>query len=158
MKFYNQKDYEELIKQKKINFVLVICFATLFAISLLVFILISSYKTRVLFSVIASLAGIVIVLFEIFFIGKYRYLKRLSNEYSVLLNSQGKEIKCEILECSDFLTTLPDKSRCYEVMVNVNETKSIYYLSEIFDRELIKAGVCKISVNSDYITGVEYES
>ena len=157
MKFYNQDDYNKILKQKKLNLFLVIGFSILFVILLTVFILVSTFKTRFIFSLVASLIDFVVIVFEIFFVGKYLYLKRISNEYSTLMESKEEVIKCEILECSDFLTTLPDKSRCYEVMVKKDEQQSIYYLSEIFNREDIKPGMCELSISSDYIKGVKYE-
>ena len=157
MKFYNQEDYLKLNKQKNLNLILIIGLSVLFVAVLLVSIFISNYKTRFIFSLITSLIDFIIVVFLIYFVGKYIYLKRINNEYFTLLESNDEIVKCEILEVSDFLTTLPDKSRCYEVMVMAEDKQSVYYLSEIFDRESIKTGYCELSVNSDYIKGVKYE-
>ena len=145
MKFYNQEDYQKLLKQKKLNLLFVIGFVILFVLVLVGLIIASSYKTRMLFSIIASVIELIVVVFTLFFTGKYLYLKRLSNEYKVLLESKEDTIKCTVLACSDFLTTLPDKSRCYD------------YLSEIFDRDNIKPGLCEISISNDYVVGVKYE-
>ena len=157
MKFYNQEDYLKLNKQKNLNLILIIGLSVLFVAVLLVFIFVSNYKTRFIFSLITSLIDFIIVVFLIYFVGKYLYLKRINNEYFTLLESNDEIVKCEVLEVSDFLTTLPDKSRCYEVMVMVEDKQSVYYLSEMFDRESIKTGYCELSVNSDYIKGVKYE-
>ena len=157
MKFYNQEDYQKLLKQKKINLLFVIGFVILFVLVLTGLIIASSYKTRMLFSIIASVIELIVVVFTLFFTGKYLCLKRLSNEYKVLLESKEDTIKCTVLACSDFLTTLPDKSRCYEVLIQSEDKQSIFYLSEIFDRDNIKPGLCEISISNDYVVGVKYE-
>lgn len=154
---YNEKDLNEIIKLKKRNLFLVILFFVLFAASLVVFLVVSSYKYRILFSILASVIGLALALFAIYFFYRLMYLKRIETEYSVLLSSDDTSINCEILECSDFLTTLPDKSRCYEVLVRTKDKDSIYYLSEIFDKEEFKPGMCKILVSYDYIKGYQYE-
>ena len=155
---YNDNDLRELTKLKKRNLFLSLLFFALFVISLIIFVVVSTYKTRILFSITSSVVGFVLVAFGIFFISKFSYFKRLETEYQTLLNKEEKTIKCEILECSDFLTTLPDKSRCYEVLIKTDEREIAYYLSEIFNREDIKPGKCKIVVSYDYIKGYQYES
>ena len=157
MKFYNQEDYLKIDKQKKVNILLIIIMCVLFVAILLTAIFVSNYKTRFIFSLVTSLVEVVIVVFFIYFIGKYSYLKRIKNEYFILLESKDEVIRGEILEVSDFLTTLPDKSRCYEVMVKVDDKETIYYLSMIFDREYLNEGSCELLVSSDYINGVKYE-
>lgn len=157
MRFYRQEDLNNINKKKKSSLIFVIAFAVTFVITLLVFVIISTYKTRLLFSIISSVIEIIIVIFEIYFIGKYLYLRRISNEYATLLNAKDEIIRCEILSCSDFFTTLPDRSRCYEVLVKKEDEESIYYLSEIFNRDDIKPGICEVAVSSDYIKGVKYE-
>ena len=157
MKFYNQEDYQKLLKQKKLNLLFIIGFAILFVLVLVGLIIASSYKTRMLFSIITSVIELTVVVFILFFIGKYLYLRRISNEYKILLESNPTYINCTILACSDFLTTLPDKSRCYEVLIQKEDKQSIFYLSEIFDRENIKLENCEISISNDYIVGVKYE-
>ena len=154
---YNEIDLNKLTKSKKRNLLLMILFFALFVISLVAFLLLSSYKNRILFSILASVIGLCFVLVAIYFVYRFAYLKRLVTEYSTLLGSSGTSVNCEILECSNFLTTLPDKSRCFEVLVKVNDKESIYYLSEIFDREDFKPGKCKILVSYDYIKGYQYE-
>ena len=158
MNFYKQEDYEKILKKKKINLIFIISLAVLFASLLVVFIILSTYKTRILFSIIASSVEFIVVGFEIYFIAKYFYLKRIANEYNFLLSSNGEVIVCEVVACSDFLTTLPDKSRCYEVLTKKYDLESIYYLSEIFSKDDIKPGTCKLTVCSDYIVGVKYEN
>ena len=157
MKFYNQEDYQKLLKQKKLNLLFIIGFVILFVLVLVGLIIASSYKTRMLFSIITSVIELIVVVFALFFIGKYLYLRRISNEYATLLNAKDEIIRCEILSCSDFFTTLPDRSRCYEVLVKKEDEESIYYLSEIFNRDDIKPGICEVAVSSDYIKGVKYE-
>lgn len=154
---YNEKDLLNLEKSKKNILILVIAFALLFAISLLVFILVSTYKTRVVFSIISSVICVVFAIFAAFFAFKRAYFKRICNEYNTLLKEETKEIEGEVLECSSFLTTLPDKSRCYEVLFKTEGKESIFYLSEIFDREELKSGKCKIYVSFDYVKGYCYE-
>ena len=154
---YNEIDLNKLTMLKKRNLLLMILFFALFVISLVTFLLLSSYKNRILFSTLASVIGLGFVLVAIYFVYRFAYLKRLVTEYSTLLGSEDVSIKCEILECSDFLTTLPDKSHCYEVLVKVNDKENIYYLSEIFDREDFKPGKCKVLVSYDYIKGYQYE-
>lgn len=155
---YNDNDLLEIAKSKKRNLFLSLMFFTLFVISLIIFVIVSTYQTRVLFSIISSVVGFGFVAFGIFFLSKFSYLKRLENEYQTLLTSEEKTIKCEILECSDFLTTLPDKSRCYEVLTKAEDKETIYYLSEIFNRDDFKPGKCKIVVSYDYIKGYQYEN
>ena len=157
MKFYNQEDYLKIDKQKKTNLLLIIILSVLFVVILLTAIFVSNYKTRFIFSLVTSLVEFVIVVFLIYFVSKYLYLKRIKNEYFILLESKDKVIRGEILEISDFLTTLPDRSRCYEVMVKVDDKETVYYLSMIFDREYLKVGPCELIVSSDYIKGVKYE-
>lgn len=156
MKLYNQEDYFKITKKKNAHLFFIFLLAFLFVATLIVFILISSFKTKTLFSVLSSIIELAIAVFLIFFIDKYFYLKRLHNEYLYLLNNKNHIVKCEVLACSDFLTTLPDKSRCYEVMVKVEDKQSIYYLSEIFNRDETKEGTCELLICSDYIVGVKY--
>ena len=110
-----------------------------------------------LFSILSSVLGFVFVAFAIFFLSKFLFFSRLENEYHTLLNSEESIIECEILECSSFLTTLPDKSRCYEVLIKKDDKETIYYLSEIFNREEIKLGKCCLAFSYDYIKGYQYE-
>ena len=79
MNFYKQEDYEKILKKKKINLIFIISLAVLFASLLVVFIILSTYKTRILFSIIASSVEFIVVGFEIYFIAKYFYLKRIAN-------------------------------------------------------------------------------
>ena len=154
---YNDSDLNELTKAKKKNLFLSLMFFILFVISLAVFIVVSSYKTRILYSIISSFVGFGFIVFAIFFLAKFLYLRRIESEYQTLLNGEEAVVKCEILECSDFLTTLPDKSHCYEVLTKKDEKESIYYLSEIFEREDIKPGKCKLVISYDYIKGYQHE-
>ena len=155
---YNEEGLNQINKEKKTNMWLFALFVFLFVVSTIVFILVSTYETKVVFSIISSVVGSIFVVVAIFFLSKYLYLKRLSFEYETLYTSENKKIQCEILECSSFITTLPDKSKCYEVLIKCNDRESIYYLSNIFDNELIKPGKCLIVVSHDYLKGYQYEN
>lgn len=157
IKLYNDKDLQVIEKKKKLALVFLILSFVLFAIGLTVFLIVSSYKTRLLFSIIASIVETAFVLVGLFFIFKFNYLKRIYVEYKTLQTTAYKKVECEILKCSDFITTLPDRSRCYEVLVSVGDKEVIYYLSEIFNYKDIKEGKALILVASDYIVGYEYE-
>ena len=152
---YNESDLNELTRMKKRNLFIFFIFVFLFVASLTIFIVVSSYKTRLLFSILSSVSGFIFVAFMIFFLSKYFYLRRVENEYRTLLESKETIIKCEVLECSEFLTTLPDKSRCYEVLIKKDDKETIYYLSELFDT--IKPGKCRLVISYDYIKGYQYE-
>ena len=157
IKLYNDKDLQVIEKKKKVALLLLILSFVIFAIGLTVFLILSSYKTRLLFSIIASIFETIVVLIGLYFIFKFNYLKRIYTEYKTLLSSAYKKVECEILKCSDFITTLPDRSRCHEVLVSIDDKEVIYYLSEIFNYKDIKEGKALILVASDYIVGYEYE-
>lgn len=154
---YNEEDLQKIEKEKKANMWLFILFIVLFVGSTLTFILVSNYYTRTLWSIIASVVGSICISLFIYFLAKFIYLKRVFTEYHTLLTSSGKNVKCEVLECSDFITTLPDKSRCYELLTKKDEKETIYYLSELFDPTIFKAGKIVINVSYDYVKGYQYE-
>ena len=157
IKLYNDCDLKVIEKKKNITLFLLILCLSIFVIGLIVFLLISTYKTRLLFSVITSIFETTTILFALFFAFKFNYLKRIYVEYKTLQTTTYKKVHCEILKCSDFITTLPDRSRCYEVLVSIDDKEVIYYLSEIFNYKDIKEGKALILVASDYIVGYEYE-
>lgn len=154
---YNEEDLQKLYKEKKTNMWLFVLFIVLFVASTLTFTLVSNYHSRTLWSIIASVVGSIFVALFIYFLAKFIYLKRTYSEYQTLLTSTGKNIKCEILECSDFITTLPDKSRCYELLTKKDDKETIYYLSELFDTSIFKSGRAVINVSYDYVKGYQYE-
>ena len=155
---YNEEGLKQINKEKKTNLWLFALFVFMFVASITVFILVSTYDTKVAFSIISSVVGSIFVVFAIFFLSKYTYLRRLFFEYETLLISENKKIQCEILECSSFITTLPDRSKCYEILIKYNDKEHIYYLSNIFDNEPIKPGKCLIAVSHDYLKGYQYEN
>ena len=157
IRLYNDKDLKVIENKKKLTLFWLILCLSIFVIGLVVFLLLSSYKTRLLFSIITSIFETVVILFALFFIFKFNYLKRIYGEYKTLHTTTYKKVHCEILKCSDFITTLPDRSRCYEVLVNIDDKEVIYYLSEIFNYKDIKEGKALILIASDYIVGYEYE-
>ena len=154
---YNKEGLLRIEKEKKMNLYLLILFSALFVISLMLFIVFSAYKTKTLFTILACVADSIFVIFVVLFASKFVYLKRVANEYKTLLESKEEIIHCEILECSKFITTLPDKSRCHEVLVKKDDKESIYYLSELFEIDDIKPGKCVISISYDYLKGYQYE-
>ena len=154
---YNDEDLLKIYKEKKTNMWLFILFIGLFVASTLTFTFVSNYFTRTLWSIIASVVGSIFVALFIFFLAKFVYLKRTYNEYQILLTSEGKNVRCEILECSSFITTLPDKSRCHELLTKKDDKETIYYLSEIFDTSDFKPGKAVINVAFDYVKGYQYE-
>lgn len=154
---YTKSGLEELEQAKKKNLTFMVLSIVFAMISLVIFLFVATYKTRLLFSILSSVITLLFVLIFIYFISKFLYLKRLCFEYSYLLESKDQVIKCEVLKCSDFLTTLPDKSRCYEVMVKKDDKELIYYLSEIFDINDIKEGKCSLVIYNDYLKGYKYE-
>ena len=154
---YTKSGLKEIEKMRKTNLLLTI-FSIVFAmISLVIFLFVANYRTRLLFSILSSVITLIFVFLFIYFLSKFLYLKRLSFEYSYLLKSESSTIKCEVLKCSDFLTTLPDKSRCYEVMIKKDDKEVIYYLSDIFDINEIKEGNCSLVIYIDYLKGYRYE-
>ena len=154
---YNEQDLLKIKKEKKVCAWLLATFVALFVIALTVFLIVSKYQTRLLFSILASVVCSGFVVFVVFFSFKFVYLKRVANEYQTILEGEEKKISLEILECSSFTTTLPDKSRCYEVLTKKDDKETIYYLSELFDIDVIKPGKCVISVSYDYLKGYQYE-
>lgn len=154
---YTEKGLKDIEKLKKRNLFLMCLFIALSLASLVIFLILASYKTRILFSIISSIVVTSFAFLFIFFLFKFLHFKRIQNEYDTLLNSEKDIIKCEVLECSNYLTTLPDKTRCYEVMVLKDNKEVVYYLSEIFDISEIKQGECKLLIFSDYIKGYQYE-
>ena len=154
---YTKNGLEEVNKCKNKNLAFTLVFDIFAVISLIFFAIFANYHTRILFSIISSVVTTVLVFFFIFFFSKLLFVKRIIFEYSYLLEARGEIIKCQILKCSDFLTTLPDKSRCYEVMVKFDNKEVIYYLSEIFDVNEIKEGNYKLKIANDYIKGYQYE-
>ena len=158
MKFlYNEEDLLKIKKEKKVCAWLLATFVALFVIALTVFLIVSKYQTRLLFSILASVTCSIVVIFIMFFSFKFVYLKRVVNEYQTILEGENQNIRLEILECSEFITTLPDKSRCYEVLTKKDDKETIYYLSELFDIDEIKPGKCVIAVSYDYLKGIQYE-
>ena len=156
-KLYNQDDLLKINKEKKKFLILMISFCVLFVVILLICLLLSNYKYRLLWSLLTASLDSITIIFIVYFASRFIYLKRLSSEYETLLNKENIVIECEILECSSFITTLPDRSRCYEVLYKIDDKEQICYLSEIFDREEIKPGKCKIITAFDYLKGYEYE-
>ena len=154
---YTKDGLDKIKKEKNINLILMILCCSLAATTIILFIVLSNYKNRVLFSIISSVICSLIVVFGIYFTAKFNYLRRVFQEYETLLNTKDELIDCEILECSKFITTLPDRSRCHEVLVKFNDKEAIFYLSELFDREEIKVGKCKIAISFDYLKGYQYE-
>ena len=157
LNLYTASTLEEIKKSKKINLALMTIFIVFSCISLVFFIIFANYYTRIIFSIISSVVVTILIFFFIFFLFKYLYIKRIYDEYDYLLNTKGTLVKCEVLKCSTFLTTLPDKSRCYEVLVKKDDKEFIYYLSEIFNYEDIKEGNCTLDIYVDYIKGYQYE-
>lgn len=154
---YTQSGLKDIEKLKKQNLILMCLFIGLSIVSLILFIIFATYKMRILFSIISSVTTTALVFTFIFFLFKFLHVKRVFNEYSYLLDTKRNIIKCQVLECSSYLTTLPDKSKCYEVMVSFDSKEVIYYLSEIFDIKDIKPGTYKLDIFNDYIKGYEYE-
>ena len=154
---YNEQDLLKIKKEKKICAWLLATFVALFVIALTIFLVVSKYQTRLLSSILSSIVCSGFVVFIVFFSFKFVYLKRVVNEYQTILEGEDKKISVESLECSSFTTTLPDKSRCYEVLTKKDDKETIYYLSELFDPSEIKPGKCVISVAYDYLKGYQYE-
>ena len=154
---YNEQDLLKIKKEKKVCACLLATFVALFVIALTIFLVVSRYQTRILFSILSSVVCSGFIVFVIFFSFKFAYLKRVVNEYQIILDSEDKKISLEILECSSFTTTLPDKSRCYEVLTKKDDKETIYYLSELFNPSEIKPGKCVISAVYDYLKGYQYE-
>ena len=154
---YNEEGLNKINKEKNTVKWIFILFAFLFVVALTVFIATSTYEFKLVMSIISSIVCSIFIVLFIFFLSKFIYLRRLSFEYETLLGSKNKNIKCEILECSSFVTTLPDKSKCYEVLIKKDDKELIYYLSEIFDANEITPGKCVIAVSNDYLKGYQYE-
>lgn len=154
---YTQSGLKDIEKLKKYNLFLMCLFIGLSIVSFILFIVFATYKTRVLFANLCSIITTVLVFIFIYFLFKHLHIKRIQNEYSYLLDTKRNIIECQIIECSNYLTTLPDKSKCYEVMVSYDGREVIYYLSEIFDINDIKVGTYKLDIFNDYIKGYEYE-
>ena len=157
-KLYDEEGLLKIKKEKKLFLTLMIVTIALIVSAFICFLLVSTYKTRTLFIILSSIITSIFVLFLVYFVSRFIYVKRVCNEYETLLNSKNTLLECEILERSEFITTLPDKSRCHEVLVKIGDKEKIYYLSEIFSEEEIKPGKCKIIVAFDYLKGYEYES
>ena len=154
---YTEQGLKELDKSKKLHIFLMCLFIALTLISLIVFISVATYQTRNLFSIICSVVVTILSIVSIFFVSKFIFIKKICYIYSYLLHSTDTVIECKVLKCSDFLTTLPDRSRCYEVLVLKDDREMIYYLSDLFDIKDIREGEIKLTVHLDYIKGYEYE-
>ena len=73
IRLYNDRDLKIIEKKKKMTLLFAILSFVLFAIGLTVFLILSSYKTRMLFSIIASIYGTITVLIGLFFIFKFSF-------------------------------------------------------------------------------------
>ena len=93
IKLYNDKDLQVIEKKKKVTLLLLILSFVIFAIGLTVFLILSSYKTRLLFSIITSIFETIVVLIGLYFIFKFNYLKRIYTEYKTLLSSAYKKVE-----------------------------------------------------------------
>lgn len=158
IKLYNDEDLRIIEKKKKQTlFFMILCLA-LFVVGLTVFLIVSTYHTRVLFSVLASVIETVVILFALYFIFKFNYLKKTAYEYKSIKELHPKKVECEVLECSDFVTTLLDRSKCHELLVKIGDKEVIYYLSELFNYKDLKEGKAVIYIANDYVVGYEYEA
>ena len=154
---YTESGLNEIEKNKKLHLFLMILSIVFAVASLITFTLLANYKTRTLFSILSSVTVTIFAFFSIYFISKYSHINRLHYEYDYLLKSTNVVIKGEILKCSDFLTTLPDRSQCYEVLLLEDGKEVIYYLSSLFDITQMQERNVKLIVFQDYIKGYEYE-
>lgn len=154
---YTEAGLQEIEKNKKLHLFLMLAFIVLTIVSFVVFVVLATYKSRTFFSILCSVTTTSFALVSTFFLAKYFHIKRVLYEYSYLLSSTSTIVKGKIIKCSDFLTTLPDRSQCYEVLVSKDDKEVIYYLSALFDDIKLKEENVKLVVFQDYIKGYEYE-
>lgn len=154
MDLYTEEGLIKLEKEKKTALII---FCVLQGVAWLSFILglvLSNYHTQLVFKIVVSIVFTILFIFSAIFFSKWFYLKKLSHEYSILLNKDGlTTFRITINEIKEEVTTLPDGSRVREVICTLKEEKRRFLISEIFDDVLPIGKELSIHVKFDYIVG-----
>lgn len=133
MKLYNESDLSILIKKTRQSFVLFVAFLSLSIVCLLSFILFSFYEMKLLFQILGSIVTVIFAGLTIYFLDRNLFFKRIATEYLNILNEEGDELVIQIINISNRITTLSDKSTVYEITGLYGKKAKTYYLSSLFD-------------------------
>lgn len=159
MKLYKEEDLLKIRKSINLYRLIYILSIVFIFVCVALGLIFSSYYHKLLAMIICSIVNIVSFIISVFFASKCSYYKHLHFEMINLLESTSTKEKDLILSISEKPITLADGSMCYEIVVK-NETGQKYlYLSEIFDRNLLKINhTYLLSISFDYIVEIDYEN
>lgn len=157
-KLYNNEGLKELNKIRKKYRILFYAFFVFTLIAILVFVLVSTYQLRTLYSVLCSIIATTSTIFAIYFFIVNRFYKRQIENYTILKDGESQTTVIEFVDISEKPMTLSDKSMAYEVKVKNKKGNKTFYLSNLFDNSIFVPGKeYKIQVLYDYIVGYEDE-
>lgn len=146
------------IKKKKNSFYLFFALDSVLEIAVvLLCLLLSSYHTRLVFSIVGSILSIFVFFYLIFLIDHFRKIDHLVREYEALLNGEETIIKGTVVEIPTHLITLPDGTKAYKVIVKNDKESRVLLLSDLFDINILENKEYKFSTYYDYIRGFEDE-
>lgn len=154
---YNENDFAIIKKKKnKIYLFFVLDFCLEVGIILICFLL-STYHTKLLFSIIGSIFSILVAFFLVYLIDRLLKLNHLIREYDALLHAKDSVIKGEIVDISSSPITLPDGTKAFQVMIKQKDSNRILLLSDLFDANVLELKSYKFLIYYDYIRGFEDE-
>lgn len=159
MKLYSNEDLTKLDQKIKVYRLIYILAFVLIVISTSLGLIFSSYYHKLLAMILCSIVNVVCFVAAVFFASKCSYIKHLKYEVSNLLDSEPVIEKYEVISISENPITLPDGSMCYEVTVANKDKQRFLYLSELFEKDLLKVGESySFAISFDYITEINYEN
>lgn len=154
---YNEADLNILKKKKTSLYFFFALDFVLEVVIVLICLLLSNYHSKLVFSIVGSILSIFVVLYLIYLIDRFTKLDHLIREYEVLLNCKETIFKGSVIEISHSLTTLPDGTKAYKVIVKNDEESRALLLSDLFDINVLENKEYKFSTYYDYIRGFEDE-
>ena len=154
---YNEDNFTILKKKKSHLYWLFAVDSVLEVAIVLICLLLSSYHSKLVFSIVGSALSICAVFLLIYLIDCYRKTDHLVREYEVLLNGNDVIIEGVVIEISPTPITLPDATKAYKVIVKTEEENHTLLWSDIFDVDIMKNKKYKFSTYYDYIRGFEDE-
>ena len=157
MRLYDEEGLKNIQKHKRLPIILLIVFSVPFVTIFVLGLLLSRYKTQRLFVVITSALLIIFSLFIIYSSFRLKFLSNLYKEYEAILKQEKKKYKGYIVGYDDRIITLSDGSKVKQALINVDNKERIFYISLIFEEDLLIEKHISFEVAFDYITGYEYE-
>lgn len=155
-KLYTQTNLDYLKKKQKAFEILFVCFLLCSLTSLITFILVATFETRTVFSIVGSICSTVLFYLFLYFVFKFKYYKRLANDFEFIMNEKEKTTIATFVDISEKPITLPDKSLAYVVKVITLKGNRTIYLSSLFDNNLFEVNKrYKFYIVFDYVTGYE---